>query len=84
MLTFLSRAACSVCILALAFGQGLAGQLSFGEIVVADFGRDAIFRIDPITGNRTLMSGLGVGSGPSLLQPRGVAISVEGLVYVTD
>ena len=59
-------------------------ELSPGDLIVADIGRDAVFRIDPVTGDRTVLSGMGVGSGPSLLQVRGVAVDRWGQIYVTD
>jgi hypothetical protein len=62
----------------------VAAELSPGDLIVADLGRDAVFRIDPLTGDRTVLTGLGVGSGPSLLQVRGVAIDRWGQIYVTD
>lgn len=62
----------------------VAAELSPGDLIVADIGRDAVFRIDPITGDRTVLTGMGVGSGPSLLQVRGVAIDRWGQIYVTD
>jgi DNA-binding beta-propeller fold protein YncE len=62
----------------------IAAGLSPGDLIVADIDRDAIFRVDPITGDRTVLTGMGVGSGPSLLQVRGVAIDRWGQIYVTD
>ena len=62
----------------------VAAELSPGDLIVADIGRDAVFRIDPITGDRTVLTGMGVGSGTSLLQVRGVAIDRWGQIYVTD
>ncbi len=62
----------------------VAAELSPGDLIVADIGRDVVFQIDPITGDRTVLTGMGVGSGPSLLQVRGVAIDRWGQIYVTD
>jgi sugar lactone lactonase YvrE len=62
----------------------VAAELRPGDLIVADIGRDAVFQIDPITGDRTVLSGMGVGSGLSLLQVRGVAIDRWGQIYVTD
>jgi DNA-binding beta-propeller fold protein YncE len=61
-----------------------AAELSPGDLIVADIGRDAVFQINPMTGDRTVLSGMGVGSGPSLLQVRGVAIDRWGQIYVAD
>jgi len=63
-----------------------------GDIIVADegFGLEsdgndgAIFKVDPQTGERTILSGRGVGSGPELFNPLGVAIAPSGQVLVTD
>jgi sugar lactone lactonase YvrE len=62
----------------------VAAELSPGDLIVADIGRDVVFRIDPNTGDRTVLTGMNVGSGPSLLQVRGVAIDRWGQIYVTD
>ncbi len=62
----------------------VAAELSPGDLIVADIGRDAVFQIDPITGDRTVLTGMGVGSGPSLLQVRGVALDRWGQIYVAD
>ena len=35
-----------------------------GSLVVVDFGLDALVRIDPVSGNRTIISDPGTGSGP--------------------
>ena len=37
-----------------------------GNISVLDIGFPAIFNVDPLTGNRTIISGHGVGSGTIL------------------
>jgi DNA-binding beta-propeller fold protein YncE len=62
----------------------VAAELRPGDLIVADIGRDAVFRVDPITGDRTVLTGMGVGSGPSLLQVRGMAVDRWGQIYVTD
>jgi DNA-binding beta-propeller fold protein YncE len=62
----------------------VAAELSPGDLIVADIGRDVVFRIDPMTGDRTILTGMGVGSGTSLQQVRGVAIDRWGQIYVTD
>ena len=66
-----------------------AGPLRPGEILVADSGLEevedgAIFRVDPVTGERAIVSGRGVGSGPELLDPLGIAYGTGGQIYVTD
>jgi hypothetical protein len=65
-------------------GSLVAAELSPGDLIVADIGRDVVFQVDPITGDRTVLTGMGVGSGPSLQQVRGLAIDRWGQIYVTD
>lgn len=40
-----------------------------GNIIVIDPFRDALFRVDPLTGDRSLFSSPGMGTGPELLLP---------------
>jgi len=65
-----------------------AGVLQPGDILVVDgagsvLGDGALIRVDPATGNRTLISGSGVGSGPLLSDPVGIAIESAGSVLVS-
>ncbi len=66
------------------FGAAIASN---GSVYVSDAGDQAgdgfIVKIDPATGNRTLISGLGVGSGDAFSEIRGIA-TTGGNVYVTD
>ena len=64
--------------------ESAAIELTRGDLIVADFGRDTVFHVDPATGDRTIVSGSGVGSGTSLRQPRGVVVDRWGQIYVTD
>ena len=66
-----------------------AGPLRPGEILVADSGFEdladgAIFRVDPVTGDRAIISGRGVGSGPELFNPLGITLGADRQIYVTD
>lgn len=65
-------------------GAADAATLAPGDLLVADFGVDAIVRVDPTTGDRTIVSGAGVGSGPTLQQPRGILVEPAGQIIVTD
>ena len=63
-------------------------QLNPGDILVMD--RDAgtgfkggLFRVDPTTGARTLLSDFGVGT-PAGVDPFGVAVESSGNILVTD
>jgi len=50
------------------FGSLIGGMAvdSDYQILLLGFDRGALFRIDPATGDRTILSGQGVGSGPEL------------------
>ena len=58
-----------------------------GHLVVVDGtvtnGRP-IIRVHPLTGSRTIVSDASVGSGPSLVVPRGIAIEMTGELLVVD
>jgi len=43
--------------------QGIAVEVD-GSLVVVDFDLDAVVRVDPVSGNRTIISDPGTGSGP--------------------
>jgi hypothetical protein len=60
-----------------------------GQILVAD--SLALLRIDPVTGNRSVLSGCAnpactvvIGSGPGFGEPVGVALETDGSILVTD
>ena len=58
-----------------------------GDLVVADQGPssvDAVVRIDPTTGNRTVVSKASVGGGPNFSDVRGVAVESTGDILVVD
>jgi len=74
-----------------ACGLAPAAMLSPGDILVADLGSDpfgtnpgGIFKVDPSTGDRLIVSGFGVGSGPSFSYPFGMAVTPDGDILVTD
>jgi len=48
-----------------------------GHLVVVDAGLDVVLRVHPTTGNRTVVSGRGRGSGPPLARPLGLAVDVR-------
>ena len=65
-----------------------AATLSPGDIVVALDGipsarNGAIYKVDPVTGDRTILTGMGVGSGPDILA-FGVAVGSVNDVYFTE
>ncbi len=61
---------------------------SSGSILVIDSDagtKGALFRVNPITGNRTLLSDFGNGAqGSSGVDPYGVAIDSSGNILVID
>jgi len=63
-------------------------QLNPGDILVIDFGATffgALFSVNPVTGNRTVISDFGNASQGTLgLDPLGVALGPSGDILVTD
>lgn len=59
-----------------------------GSVIGVDSGLDAVFRIDPPTGDRTIISGdpggADVGVGPVMVQPRSVTTDAQGMIWVGD
>lgn len=58
--------------------------LRLGELVVTDRESGTLLGIDPQSGERRLISGPGVGDGPLMTSPIGVAVSRAGEVYIVD
>jgi streptogramin lyase len=54
------------------------------QLVVVDAGLDAILLVDPISGDRTVLSSSSVGSGTNFLLPRGIAQEANGDFVVCD
>lgn len=66
----------------------VAGMLQAGDILVADVafgmpGEGAVFKVDPATGDRTVISSASVGSGP-LFNPMGITLDDAGRILVSD
>jgi len=55
-----------------------------GDCVLPDADLNAILAIDPATGDRTVVSSLGRGSGPVLDFPRAVDFELDGQIIVID
>ena len=55
-----------------------------GDLVVADPGLVAVLRVDPVTGDRTIVSDAGTGAGPAFANPFGVAVEASGDLVVVD
>jgi streptogramin lyase len=75
--------------------SGWATSLSLGDYVVTDAARQAVFQVDPTTGNRTVISGCAdiscsstIGGGALLSAPtglaRGASFDPTAAIYVTD
>ena len=47
-------------------------------------GDGAIFRVDPITGNRSILTSADVGQGPTLGEPEGIVLDDGGTLVVSD
>ncbi len=69
-------------------GVGVDGT---GSLAVANLQQDNLLRVDPATGDRTLLSGCAdaactsiLGSGPAFLGPRSVALQTDQRLIVTD
>ncbi len=65
--------------------------LSPGDILVTDISSNSqgagplgIIKVDPATGDRTIVSGFGVGSGPDIIEPFGVVVALNGDILVSD
>ncbi len=43
-----------------------------------------VFRIDPVTGDRMVLSGFGTGGGPDFVTPFAVTIDADGVVILVD
>ena len=76
-------------ILATGSGPMLFGSIGIaeeagGDLVVADYGSATVFRVDAITGDRTVVSNSTKGSGPALSAVFGIAVEADGSLVVTD
>jgi Ca2+-binding RTX toxin-like protein len=68
---------------------GIAVDPATGEIYVADRGAfggtGAVFRVDPVTGKRTLVSSNDSPSdGPGFVDPRGIGLAPNGSILIGD
>jgi len=55
-----------------------------GDLVVTDAGLSAVVRVDPVTGDRTIVSDAGTGAGPALNYPPGIAVEASGDLVVIE
>jgi streptogramin lyase len=63
--------------------SGMALEAS-GSFVVTDEGLDAVLRVDPVTGDRTIVSDASTGRGPALRSPQGIAVEASGRLVVVN
>lgn len=63
--------------------QGVAVEAD-GHIIVADQLENAVFRVDPVSGDRAVLSDDNTGTGPVFDNPAGVAVEAIGTILVTD
>jgi DNA-binding beta-propeller fold protein YncE len=62
-----------------------AAGLQRADILYADWSNAQILAVDPATGDRSVLSSAGVGSGPDFTAPSGVTVDpAESILYVTD
>ncbi len=71
-------------LLLLQIAPASAVELRPGDIVATDHSLGAVIRIDPLTGDRTILSSNSIGSGPVMTSPRGVAVEAGGSLLVAD
>jgi len=55
-----------------------------GSLLVADFGLRVVVWVDPVSGDRMIISDDSTGSGPAFVQPRGIAMEADGSILVAD
>ncbi len=53
-------------------------------VVVGSEGNGQVFRIDPNSGDRTVISGPEMGEGPGLINPEGIVLNSLNTIFVTD
>jgi len=63
--------------------RGIAVEAN-GSLVVIDSGLPAVIRVDPISGDRVILSDDSTGSGPDFEILRGIAIEADGSLVVVD
>ena len=54
------------------------------SLVVVDLGLEAVVRVDPSSGDRTIISDASIGSGPGFVTPFDIAVEADGSLVVVD
>jgi len=62
---------------------GIAVEVD-GSLVVVDQGLNAVVRVNPINGNRTIVSDASTGSGTGFVTPVGIAVEADSSLVVVD
>ncbi len=78
-------------------GSGTDFEIPFDIAVEADGGlvvaggyqlsgqfKQAVFRVDPITGDRTIVSDTNIGRGPNFIRSKGIVVEADGNLVVID
>jgi hypothetical protein len=55
-----------------------------GNILVTEGGNDQVLRVDPVTGDRTEVSGPGMGGGPTMVDTFSIDVDLAGTIFVAD
>jgi streptogramin lyase len=63
--------------------QGIAVEAD-GFLVVVDPALASVMRVDPVTGDRTILSDADTGSGPAFSTVRAIAVAADGTLVVLD
>lgn len=63
---------------------GRMSRLPSGNLLVVDREMPGLLEVDPITGDRTEMTGPGRGSGPTFVEPDDLVVTPDGRIFVTD
>ena len=76
--------ACCALVLPVMSLQALAVTLNAGDLVLVDISLKAIIKVDPSTGDRTIVSSVGVGTGVAFEGPTWIAVAPDGQLIVSD
>ncbi len=71
-------------LLSLGVGTASALDLAPGDILVADAGLAAVIHVDPVSGDRTILSSSSVGAGTNFVFPLAITLESSGHILVAD
>lgn len=52
--------------------------------MLADLGLEAVVRVDPVSGDRTIISNASTGRGTDFVSPHSIAVEADGNLVVAD